>query len=102
MENNPTLLHLYFLIHPPFRNSVWQILLNIPYGKTITYGDIANIIAKQKVFKKISAQAVGNAVGHNPISLIIPCHRVVGSNGSLVGYAGGTDKKQQLLQLEKI
>ena len=101
-EKQPNFTPPVFFNSTPFRNSVWQILLNIPYGKTITYGDIANIIAKQKGFKKMSAQAVGNAVGHNPISLIIPCHRVVGSNGSLVGYAGGTDKKQQLLQLEKI
>ncbi len=85
----------------PFRQAVWEILLTIPYGRTMTYGDIADRIAKQKGVSKMSAQAVGGAVGHNPISLIIPCHRVVGTKGSLTGYAGGIDKKVQLLTLEK-
>lgn len=85
----------------PFRQSVWKILLSIPYGKTITYGEIADKIAKQKGLKKMSAQAVGGAVGHNPISIIVPCHRVVGKNGNLTGYAGGIDKKAKLLELEK-
>lgn len=85
----------------PFRKAVWEILLTIPYGTTITYGEIANRVARQNSLTHMSAQAVGGAVGHNPISLIIPCHRVVGSNGSLTGYAGGIDKKIQLLQLEK-
>ena len=84
-----------------FRRAVWEILLKIPYGKTMTYGDIASEIARQRGVAAMSAQAVGNAVGHNPISLIIPCHRVVGADGSLTGYAGGTDKKAKLLQLEK-
>ena len=84
----------------PFRKIVWEILLEIPFGKTITYGGIAERIAKEKGIIKMSAQAVGRAVGHNPISLIVPCHRVVGSNGSLTGYAGGMDKKMQLLILE--
>jgi methylated-DNA-[protein]-cysteine S-methyltransferase len=68
----------------------------------MTYGDIADIIAKKIKLKRMSAQAVGGAVGHNPVSIIIPCHRVVGSNGSLTGYAGGIDKKVKLLALEKI
>ena len=85
----------------PFRQAVWEILLTIPYGKTMTYGEIADRIAKQKGLSKMSAQAVGGAVGHNPISLIIPCHRVVGTKGSLTGYAGSIDKKVQLLTLEK-
>ena len=85
----------------PFRKSVWEIMLTIPFGKTMTYGEIAEIIAKQKGLSKMSAQAVGGAVGHNSISLIIPCHRVVGTNGSLTGYAGGIEKKVQLLTLEK-
>lgn len=85
----------------PFRKAVWKILLTIPYGKTMTYGEIANKIALQKGVSKMSAQAVGGAVGHNPVSLIIPCHRVVGTNGSLTGYAGGIDKKIFLLKLEK-
>lgn len=66
----------------------------------MTYGEIANVIADKREIKRMSAQAVGNAVGHNPISIIIPCHRVVGANGSLVGYAGGLDKKIRLLKLE--
>ena len=85
----------------PFRKSVAEIMLTIPYGKTMTYGEIANVIAKEKGIAKMSAQAVGGAVGHNSISIIIPCHRVVGTNGRLTGYAGGLDKKIQLLKLEK-
>ena len=85
----------------PFRKAVWETMLTIPYGKTMTYGEIANIIAKEKGTNRMSAQAVGGAVGHNSISIIIPCHRVVGTNGSLTGYAGGIDKKIQLLKLEK-
>ena len=83
-----------------FRQSVWKILCEIPYGKVITYGDIAKQLESQ-TNSKSSARAVGGAVGHNPISIIIPCHRVIGSNGSLTGFAGGIDKKIQLLQLEK-
>ena len=85
-----------------FRKSVWKILCEIPYGEVITYKDIAFTIAKQKGLKKMSSQAVGGAVSHNPISIIIPCHRVVGSNGSLTGYAGGIDKKVYLLKHEKV
>lgn len=85
----------------PFRKAVWEIMLTIPYGQTMTYGEIAEIIAKQKGIEKMSAQAVGGAVGHNSISLIIPCHRVVGTNGSLTGYAGGLDKKIWLLEMEQ-
>ena len=84
-----------------FRKTVWDILLAIPYGKTITYGEIANLMAKQKGIPRMSAQAVGGAVGHNPIALIVPCHRVVGTKGSLTGYAGGIDKKSKLLELEQ-
>lgn len=84
-----------------FRQSVWKILLAIPYGELTTYGEIAKQIAKQTGKEKMSAQAIGGAVGHNPISILIPCHRVVGTNGSLTGYAGGLEKKIQLLQLEK-
>ncbi|WP_455720592.1 methylated-DNA--[protein]-cysteine S-methyltransferase [Agathobacter sp.] len=90
-------------LHPagsPFRQEVWQILLQIPYGKTVTYGQIADQIAKKQNLPRMSAQAVGGAVGHNEISVIIPCHRVVGTNGSLTGYAGGIDKKIALLELE--
>ena len=86
----------------PFRQRVWEIMRTIPFGQTMTYGQIAEKIAQEKGLKQMSAQAVGGAVGHNAISLIIPCHRVVGTNGSLTGYAGGLDKKVQLLKLEKI
>lgn len=84
-----------------FRKRVGEIMLGIPYGKTVSYGDIAKIIAEERGLTKMSAQAVGGAVGHNPISIIIPCHRVVGTNGSLTGYGGGIDRKIQLLTLEK-
>ena len=77
-----------------------EILKNIPYGEVTTYNDIAKKIAKQKGIAKMSAQAVGGAVGHNPISIILPCHRVVGANGNLTGYAGGIKKKIELLKLE--
>lgn len=85
-----------------FRQEVWEILRGIPYGKTITYGEIAAIIAGRRGIARMSAQAVGGAVGHNPISILIPCHRVIGSDGSLTGYAGGLDKKVRLLELEKL
>lgn len=91
-------------LHPTgsaFRQSVWEILLKIPYGQTITYGDIARQLAAKRGLANMSAQAVGGAVGHNEISVIIPCHRVVGANGSLTGYAGGIDKKIKLLKLER-
>ena len=81
-----------------FRRAVWEILLKIPYGKTTTYGQIAREIAAARGLAKMSAQAVGGAVGHNEISIIIPCHRVVGTHGSLTGYAGGIDRKIKLLQ----
>lgn len=117
-QETPTLLNakrwleLYFSgkepiflppLHPvgsAFRQQVWKILLQIPYGQTTTYGQIARQLAKQRRVAKISAQAVGGAVGHNEISVIIPCHRVVGTNGSLTGYAGGISKKIELLKLE--
>ena len=77
-------------------------MLQIPYGRTLTYGEIADKIAKKRGIKKMSAQAVGGAVGHNSISLIIPCHRVIGSDGNLTGYAGGIKTKIKLLNLEGI
>ena len=86
----------------PFRRMVWEMLLEIPYGKTTTYGEIARKVAARSGKPSISAQAVGGAVGHNPISLIIPCHRVVGAKGRLTGYAGGLDKKVWLLQHEGV
>ena len=96
----PDFLPPLHLVGSPFRQEVWKILLQIPYGKTITYGDISKQLAKKMGLEKMSAQAVGGAVGHNEISIIIPCHRVVGTNGSLTGYAGGMDKKVKLLELE--
>lgn len=86
----------------PFRLSVWKILQEIPYGQVVTYNDIAQKIARQKGLTHMSAQAVGGAVGHNPISILIPCHRVIGSNGSLTGYAGGIAIKEKLLLLEGV
>lgn len=86
----------------PFRMSVWEILLGIPYGHTMTYGEIASEIARRNGFQRMSAQAVGGAVGHNPISLVVPCHRVIGADGNITGYAGGIEKKIALLELEHI
>ena len=85
-----------------FRMSVWDHLREIPYGKTTTYGNIAAALAKERGVGQMSAQAVGNAVGRNPISIIIPCHRVIGSDGNLTGYAGGLEKKVALLRLEGV
>jgi len=85
-----------------FRRAVWKLLLEIPYGETTSYGALAQTLAQKPGAESMSAQAVGGAVGHNPISIIIPCHRVVGKNGSLTGYAGGIDKKIFLLELEGI
>lgn len=88
------------IVGSAFRRAVWEILFQIPYGKTTTYGEIARQLAEKQKLPRMSAQAVGGAVGHNEISIIIPCHRVVGTNGSLTGYAGGIDKKIKLLELE--
>ena len=84
-----------------FQERVWKILQEIPYGETMTYGDIAQRIAKEKGVATYSAQAVGQAVGKNPISILIPCHRVLGKNGALTGYAGGVHRKEQLLKIER-
>ncbi len=90
------------LIGTPFQLLVWQQLLAIPYGHTVTYGALAGAAAAQLGRQYMSAQAVGGAVGRNPVSVIVPCHRVLGAGGSLVGYAGGLDKKQALLRLEGV
>ncbi len=107
-------LDIYFSVREPdfmppvhmigseFRQQVWKLLREIPYGETITYGGLAKRLARERGLERMSAQAVGGAVGHNPISIIIPCHRVVGSDGSLTGYAGGIDKKERLLILEGV
>ena len=123
-------LDIYFSGHEPdfmppvhmigfeFRRCVWELLLQIPYGTTVTYGDLARQVARRRGLRRPrpapptacadirrrpwAAQAVGGAVGHNEISIIVPCHRVAGTNGSLTGYAGGVDKKRRLLELEGV
>lgn len=85
-----------------FRQQVWKLLCELPYGEVTTYGELAQKVAAIQGKTSMSAQAVGGAVGHNPISIIIPCHRVVGTNGSLTGYAGGIDKKIKLLEVEGV
>lgn len=84
----------------PFRKAVWEILLTIPFGKTMSYGEIAKRLSLQLGVSRMSAQAIGGAVGHNPISIIVPCHRVIGADGSLTGYAGGLERKARLLEIE--
>ena len=90
------------LIGTEFQKEVWEFLLAIPYGQTTTYGEIAGKLAAKKGLPHMSAQAVGGAVGHNPISILVPCHRVVGANGNPTGYAGGIDRKVKLLTLEGV
>ena len=98
----PDFIPQFHMIGTDFQIAVWKLLLQIPYGRTVTYGELARKVAGQKGLKRMSAQAVGGAVGHNEISIIVPCHRVVGTNGSLTGYAGGIDKKVKLLTLERV
>lgn len=86
----------------PFRCSVWALLRQIPYGETVTYGEIAGRLAAERGLPRMSAQAVGGAVGHNPVSILVPCHRVVGCGGSLTGYAGGLERKLRLLACEGV
>ncbi len=100
---NPNILNLPLApVGSDFSKEVWRIIKKIPYGETLSYGEIAKEISLKNNNKNVSAQAVGGAVGRNPISIIIPCHRVLGSNGSLSGYAGGIEKKIKLLQIEKV
>lgn len=102
-NQKPNILDLRLkLIGTPFQKEVWEILIIIPYGQLITYGDIAKTLAKRRNIKKMSARAVGGAVGSNNISIIIPCHRVIGSNNNLTGYGGGIDKKIELLEHEGV
>ena len=113
LEDAKRWLDIYFSGHQPdflpplrygltsFRKKVCDIMLTIPYGQTMTYGEIAAKLAADLGIDKMSAQAVGGAVGHNPISLMIPCHRVVGTSGSLTGYGGGIERKVKLLELER-
>lgn len=90
------------LTGPTFRRHVGELLLRIPYGTTVTYGDLARTIAQERGIERFSSRAVGGAVGHNPISLIVPCHRVLGGGGQLTGYGGGLERKVALLKLEGI
>ena len=100
--NNPEFTPKYKINNlTEFRQMVIDEMLKIPYGETITYNDIAKSIAKKKNISKMSAQAVGGAVGWNPICLIIPCHRVIGTDGSLTGYGGGIENEKALLEHEK-
>lgn len=92
-------LPLHF-IGTDFQREVWELLYSVPYGKTTTYRDLAGELARKRGISHMSAQAVGGAVSHNAISIIVPCHRVVGTDGSLTGYAGGINKKIELLKLE--
>jgi methylated-DNA-[protein]-cysteine S-methyltransferase len=100
--NEPDFMPKLSLNGSKFRKAVWDILLTIPYGSVMTYGEIARIMAKQSGIAKMSAQAVGGAVGHNPVSIIVPCHRVVGTNGNLTGYAGGIDKKSVFSKTKRL
>ena len=85
----------------PFRMLVWNLLLDIPYGKTVSYKEVAHLVAKARGAMRMSAQAIGQAVGKNPISIIVPCHRVIGKTGNLIGYGGGLERKKFLLELEE-
>lgn len=99
---NPSFKVPLHLLCTPFQKRVCEIMMDIPYGATITYGDIARIIATERGLDVMSSQAVGQAVGHNNISIIIPCHRVMGKNGNLTGYGGGLWRKVELLKLENV
>lgn len=99
---NPSFTLPLHMIGTPFQKEVWNMLCTVPYGKTITYGELAKQIAQKKGLSHMSAQAIGRAVGKNPISIVVPCHRVVGAKGTLTGYAAGIEKKEELLKLEGI
>lgn len=101
-RQEPDFMPPVHMIGSSFQLSVWELLRKIPYGETTTYGEIARNLAAERGLPHMSAQAVGGAVGHNPISIIIPCHRVIGTSGSLIGYAGGLQKKRTLLSYEGI
>jgi len=98
---SPDFIPPVFMYVSNFRRDVYEILMTIPFGETMTYKEVADLIAKKHRIISMSAQAVGGAIAHNPISLVIPCHRVIGTNGELTGYAGGLDKKEWLLDMEK-
>ena len=98
---SPDFIPPVFMYVSNFRRDIYEILMTIPFGETMTYKEVADLIAKKHRIISMSAQAVGGAIAHNPISLVIPCHRVIGTNGKLTGYAGGLDKKEWLLNMEK-
>ena len=98
---SPDFMPPVFMYVSNFKRDVYEILMTIPFGETMTYKEVADLIAKKHRIISMSAQAVGGAIAHNPISLVIPCHRVIGTNGKLTGYAGGLDKKEWLLDMEK-
>lgn len=100
--NEPMFTPKLHLIGTDFQKSIWDLLLEIPYSQTVTYGELAKKSAEMRGKERMSAQAIGNAVGHNNISIIVPCHRVIGKGGNLTGYAGGIDKKLRLLEIEKV
>ena len=100
--SEPSFIPELYLRGKPFQEEVWAILRTIPFGKTTTYGEIASLIAEKRGLGYMSAQAVGNAVGRNPVSIIVGCHRVIGKDGSLTGYAGGMERKIWLLKNEGI
>lgn len=103
LSENPKISDLEISLNGTyFEKVVWELLKKIPYGEVTTYKELSKKVAKKLGKEKMSAQAVGGAIGHNPISIIIPCHRVVGTDGSLTGYAGGIDKKVKLLKQEKV
>ena len=97
---NPGFTPPLHLLGTSFQREVWQLLLAIPFGETTTYGALAKTLAERRGIRRMAAQAVGGAVGRNPVALIVPCHRVIGADGSLTGYASGLDKKARLLALE--
>ncbi|MFR4555208.1 MAG: methylated-DNA--[protein]-cysteine S-methyltransferase [Peptoniphilus sp.] len=100
-EGDPSYIPPIKVSGSEFRKDVWDILLKIPYGETRTYKEVGEALLASGKYERVSNQAVGGAVGHNPISLIIPCHRVIGSDGSIRGYAGGVDVKKKLLEFER-
>ncbi len=98
---NPNFSIPLHFVGSDFQVNIWQLLCRIPYGQTTTYGALAKQFAAEKGLQSMSAQAVGSAVGRNPISIMVPCHRVIGANGSFTGYAGGLDRKAKLLNIEQ-
>ncbi|TDW24911.1 methylated-DNA-[protein]-cysteine S-methyltransferase [Breznakia blatticola] len=102
-KENPSIDALHIQLHgTAFQKEVWDVLLDVKYGSVATYGDLAKILAKRRNIKRMSSQAVGNALGKNPIPIIVPCHRVIGTKDNLVGYTGGLHIKTFLLELEGI